>query len=183
MHRKPLHDLLDKYNSQYRDEHSQYVRFKAFVSGSADCFLRSHLPGHVTGSAWLVSPCFKKVLLTHHKKLGAWFQLGGHADGETDVLKAALSEAYEESGLTQLNVLQDEIFDIDIHEIPQRKETPSHFHYDVRFLVQATETDFTVSEESLDLSWVPIDQLEQYTTETSMLRMHKKYMVYLKTGG
>jgi len=182
MHRKPLLDLLDKYNKQHAHEHAQYVRFKAFVSGASDCFLRRHVPGHVTGSVWLVSPCLKKVLLTHHKKLGAWFQLGGHADGVADILKAALAEAYEESGFTQLNVLQDDIFDIDIHEIPQRKETPAHFHYDVRFLVQAQETAFIVSEESLDLAWVPIDQLEEYTTETSMIRMRKKYMAYLKTN-
>lgn len=78
------------------------------------------------------------VLLTHHRKLGAWFQLGGHADGESDVSKVALQEALEESGLQDLELVGEHIFDIDIHLIPARKGDPDHYHFDVRFLVRAS---------------------------------------------
>ena len=99
MHRRNLLERLRVYRKTYPAELLLIDRFVDFVEGNADCFVRSNLEGHVTGSAWLVSPDGKKVLLTHHKKLGRWLQLGGHADGESDVLLVSQRETEEESGL------------------------------------------------------------------------------------
>lgn len=117
------------------------------------CFLRSNLEGHFTGSAWLVSADGQRVLLTHHRKLDRWLQLGGHADGDADLSRVALREAEEESGLRDLSV-ESEIFDLDRHWIPEHNEVPGHWHYDVRFVVRAKGSeDFIVSEESHALAW------------------------------
>jgi 8-oxo-dGTP pyrophosphatase MutT (NUDIX family) len=114
-------------------------------------------------------------LSIHHRKLGIWLQLGGHSDGESDVLSVAMDEAVEESGLTSLEVVCEEIFDLDVHGIPARKNEPAHFHYDVRFLFRQTGAeDYIVSEESHDLAWVPMAELESYTSEWSMRRMRDK---------
>ena len=102
MHRKPLLDLLARYRAAHPDEAACADRIRALVETQRDCFERSCFPGHVTASAWLLSPDGKRFLLTHHRKLDRWLQLGGHADGDPDVAAVALREAREESGLAEL---------------------------------------------------------------------------------
>lgn len=176
MKRKPLIALLERYRYRWKDEAETCERFIEFVSRNPDCFERSLEEGHITGSAWIVNTAGTHVLLTHHRKLGQWFQLGGHADGEPDVTRVAMQEAREESGLAELRFVSSEIFDLDIHLIPARRSDPEHYHYDVRFALQSVGSDaFTVSEESLDLAWVELMKLADYTTEESMLRMARKW--------
>jgi len=122
--------------------------------GGDDPFERSRLAGHFTGSAWLVSADGRRVLLTHHRKLDRWLQLGGHADGDRDLAAVALREAEEESGLPGLRLESPALFDLDRHWIPERGQVPGHWHYDARYVVRAgTDEGFIVGEESLDLAW------------------------------
>ena len=132
------------------------------------------MPGHVTGSAWIVDQAGERTQLTHHRKLNMWIQLGGHSDGDPNSLNVALREANEESGLT-VNPVAESIFDLDIHLIPARKSEPAHYHYDVRYILVADSDAFTVSEESLDLAWVSPKELPTLTDEESMLRMLAKW--------
>jgi len=176
MHRKPLLELLAQYRREWPPEEATTQRMIAFVTAHTDCFERSLSLGHVTGSAWLVNRKRSHVLLTHHRKLNKWLQLGGHADGDSDILAVAMKEAVEESGLPAIAPLSPNIFDIDIHEIPARKSEPAHFHYDVRFALCANATEqYVVSDESHDLAWIDIARLATVTTETSMLRMADKW--------
>ncbi|MCW1887759.1 NUDIX hydrolase [Luteolibacter flavescens] len=180
MHRQPLLDQLAAYAAKHPDETETVQRFAGFVAAEADCFERSLAIGHVTGSAWIVSADGSQVLLTHHAKLDRWLQLGGHADGDPDVLAVALKEAREESGLSDFEPVGSGIFDLDIHPIPARKGDPEHLHYDVRYLLRATgSTAYTVSDESHDLRWVPLDGVAELTGEESMLRMVEKWRISL----
>ena len=77
MHRRKLLEGLRAYRVDNLEELQLVDRFDSFINENVDCFDRSNLEGHVTGSAWLVSPDGKQALLTHHKKLGRWLQLGG----------------------------------------------------------------------------------------------------------
>jgi 8-oxo-dGTP pyrophosphatase MutT (NUDIX family) len=117
------------------------------------------------------------VLLMHHRKLQRWLQLGGHADGDADLRNVALREAGEESGLTDLQVLPD-IFDVDLHLIPARRDEPEHWHYDVRYVVVASGSEaFTVNEESLALAWRPIAELAaDPESDPSLRRMATKWL-------
>lgn len=147
----------------------------AFVEARADCLLRSCAPGHLTGSAWIVSPDRGRTLLTHHHKLDKWLQLGGHADGETDLLAAALREAREESGLARLRAVSPEVFDLDRHWIPPRKSEPGHYHYDLRFLIEADPAEpLVVTRESKELAWVELAGVAARNGEESMARMVRK---------
>jgi 8-oxo-dGTP pyrophosphatase MutT (NUDIX family) len=176
MSRESVLCLLARYKEKHPEEAATVDRFKRFVSENKDCLKRTLKEGHVTGSAWVVDETGKRVLLTHHAKLDRWLQLGGHADGESDLLKVALREVEEESGLKNVVVLTSEIFDIDIHLIPGRGAEAEHFHYDIRFsLMNSGSEEFTVSEESHDLRWIEISDIPEYTKEESMLRMVRKW--------
>ena len=146
-----------------------------FVETQETCLWRTCLPGHLTGSAWIVSPDRARVLLTHHRKLGKWLQLGGHADGDPDLLAVALREAREESGLTRLRPLTVEPFDVDRHWIPERKTEPAHWHFDLRFLIEADPAELlVVTHESKDLAWVEISRVTALNSEESIQRMVRK---------
>jgi 8-oxo-dGTP pyrophosphatase MutT (NUDIX family) len=151
--------------------------FLRFLGSSRDVFVRRHAAGHFTGSAWLVDRAGERVLLTHHRKLGAWLQLGGHADGDADLARVALREAEEESGLADL-LVERAIFDIDRHRIPARASEPEHWHYDVRYVVRATRGEaFVVGEESHDLAWRRVDELvDESGIDASVRRMARKWL-------
>ena len=176
MHREDLLLKLEEYDPVYEVEKKFKVSFIDFVRANPNCFERSLEEGHVTGSAWIVNQDRTKVLLTHHKKLDRWLQLGGHADGEPDIVKVATQEAMEESGLESLTLLSSKIFDIDIHPIPARGNDPRHLHYDARFLFEADEGElFHVSSESKNLAWITLGDVNRLTDHNnSISRMTEK---------
>lgn len=179
-HRGPLNSLLSDYLHRYPDESEMVRRYISFVAENSDCFERSLLIGHVTGSALVLDSKRERVLLTHHRKLNRWLQPGGHADGDADVLNVAMREAEEETGLAMIEPVIQELLDVDIHPIPARKGEPEHFHYDCRFLLGSTGSDeFVISDESNDLAWVTMDQITDYTDEESILRMIEKARITL----
>lgn len=169
-----LNQLLEHYLALHPDEAGIVAQFSALLDHHPDCYSRHCWAGHITGSAWIVDPGGERVLLTHHRKLGRWLQPGGHSDGDPDTLAVALREALEETGLI-VTPVQTSIFDLDIHPIPARGSEPEHFHFDVRFALRALTLDYTVSDESHDLAWVPIQRLHKWTDEESVLRMARKW--------
>ncbi|MCG3205178.1 MAG: hypothetical protein KCHDKBKB_01897 [Elusimicrobia bacterium] len=175
--RTPLIHLLENYVAIDDEDDRQRNQILAFVTAHPKCFERSHWSGHITGSAWLMDQTGEKVLLTHHKKLGKWLQLGGHADGDCDIQAVALREAYEESGLKKgIRPLSNRIFDVDIHPIPARTNEPAHYHYDVRFVFQAVGSDPVLAgRESIELAWINIRDLHSFSNEESLHRMTRKW--------
>ncbi len=177
MHRKDLLNKLAEYELSDDHDRQSRRRIEAFVREHPDCFERSLTVGHVTGSAWLVDQSGQRVLLTHHKKLGRWLQLGGHADGCSDVLEVALREAREESGIETIRPISERIFDLDVHWIPERHDEPGHYHHDVRFLLKVDgEEEFRVSDESHALRWFGVDEFSILETDESVMRMHGKWL-------
>jgi len=171
-----LHRQLQDYALQWPHE-TDPLHFVDFLAMGAFGFVRENRQGHFTGSVWLVSADGERVLLTHHRKLGRWLQLGGHADGDTDLARVALREAEEESGLDGLSV-EPQPFDLDRHRIPARGDEPEHWHYDVRYVVRAGENEqFLVSEESHALAWRSIrDMADDADSDVSLQRMARKWL-------
>jgi 8-oxo-dGTP pyrophosphatase MutT (NUDIX family) len=126
------------------------------------CFYRDHFePGHITGSAILLNQTGDQILMNHHKSLNMWLNFGGHCDGEEDVLAVAIRETMEESGITAIKPITSDIIDIDIHTIPanDKKNEPTHCHYDIRYIMQMTgKQDAMISNESLALQWMTFDE-------------------------
>lgn len=134
----------------------------AFVHQHADAAHRSNLTGHLTGSALVVDAAGERTLLMLHRKLGRWFQPGGHADGDANLPAVALREAQEETGIEALAVVVPAI-DVDVHRVEPPREVP-HLHLDTRYLVLAPPGAAEhANEESLALRWVTeadLDALE-----------------------
>lgn len=183
MHRQPLLELLAEYEAAWPSEASVARRIRTLVEAHADCFDRTCRPGHITGSAWVVSADGQRHLLLHHRKLDKWLQPGGHADGDADVADVALREAAEESGLTDLAIVETHprVLDLDIHVIPERRDRngeiidDAHEHHDVRFLIRATCSEtLHQNDESNDLRWCTADEVRGLTRETSVIRLLEK---------
>lgn len=168
---------IDTYAAGHAGEHQTVTRFREFMRDHADAAQRELEIGHLTGAAWLVSADGKRVLLTHHRKLQRWLQLGGHADGDVDLVAVALREAEEESGLRDL-AIEPRIFDLDCHWIPDHGIVPGHWHYDLRYVVRCCgDEQFAVSEESLALAWCEIGAMvgsPEY--DESLQRMARKWL-------
>lgn len=155
MHRENLRKKLEEYHPTDAEEINDKRKMLDFLNEHENCFDRSLKIGHFTGTCWLENYDGTKFLLTLHKKIGLWLTLGGHADGCGNLSNVALKEAYEESGLRHIRLLSDDIFDIDIHKIEEYHGIPTHYHYDVRFLLKTTDRndDIRISNESDDLRW------------------------------
>jgi 8-oxo-dGTP pyrophosphatase MutT (NUDIX family) len=180
----PFLHTLTHYTKLYPAEATVVARVRALVQRHADAFYRTCRPGHITGSAWIVSADKQRCLLTHHAKLGRWLQLGGHADGERAVHRVALREAQEESGLVDFSFVQIEgqllPFDIDIHPIPASRVEAAHDHYDLRYLLIAgPDQPLRISPESKDLAWFSWAEVEQLSDEAGLRRMIGKAARYL----
>lgn len=175
--REPVLQLLRRYLAGAVDTYEREMaqRTIGFVETYPDCADRQLAVGHLTGSAWIVDPSRRSTLLTHHEKLDKWLQLGGHADGELDLLQVASREAKEESGLTHIAILNTELFDVDCHWIPPHKGVSGHFHYDLRFLFEADPAEpLVTSHESKALAWVELTRIQEFSREDSILRMARK---------
>jgi len=171
-----IHQSLLEYARRWPSESTTVEAFLELVDDPVDPFVRQRLAGHFTAGAWLVSADGRRILMTHHRKLDRWLQPGGHADGERDMAQVALKEAQEESGLQGLEVQSARIFDLDRHWIPERKDVPGHWHYDVRYVVQAgADENYLVSAESHDLAWRPIVEVAR-DPDKSMSRMARKWL-------
>ena len=182
MDRNSLLENLKRYQTGYVEEQRYIKRFIDLIEGYDNCFERSLLTGHITGSAWVINSSFDKVLLILHRKLDRWLQPGGHADGNEDVLAVAKKELVEETGISA-DAVNEMIYDIDIHLIPQKKGVPEHFHYDVRFLFQVDDTiALHPNEELKAIRWCTLDEITGLVgDEKSILRMAEKTRVMAKS--
>lgn len=175
MDRITLRNQLEIYRTPYEEE-SEFIADFADLTHDSLAYKRERLEGHFTASAWVVNHGRTHTLLTLHRKLGRWLQLGGHADGNENLMEVALQEAQEESGLSSLTMVDSTIFDIDKHIIPERPHVPEHFHFDVRYLLEADINEtLLMSDESISLAWIAFDSVvDMIGYNPSILRMLEK---------
>jgi len=177
MHRQDLLLRLHHYQPAFIEEHSFKQRAIGYISDNPDCFEREHGPFHITASTWVVNPDRSKVMMVHHGKLHQWFQPGGHADGDADVLRVALKETHEESGIdaSQIRLLSQDIFDLDLHHIPLVNGVPAHSHFDIRFLVEIDDRlAVPGSHESHEVRWIDLFRVTAFNNNRSTFRMVDK---------
>ena len=164
-----LHKTWDQEEEKAQNDIIQFLKTNEIIIGT------QNTEGHVVASAWIVNPKRDKVILSHHRILDIWVQLGGHTDEGETAYEAALREGYEESGLEQIKDLDFKIFDLDVHYFPETKKRKAHYHYDIRYIFEADENQkIIVSNESKDVRWIPFEELAIYTEEKELHRMMGK---------
>lgn len=168
-----LRSVLEAYDPVDEHQAGERERMLAFLGSHEAPLERRCLEGHFTASALVIHADGERALLTHHRKLERWLQLGGHCDGEGNPARAALIEAIEESGIEDLRIDPRPV-DLDIHSIPARKQVPEHLHLDLRYLVYAPAgATEVVSEESIELAWVTPDELPRLLSDDSVQRLFR----------
>lgn len=165
-------EVLSAYQPRDVQQVETRERMLAFIAAhSDDAHLRTCLQGHLTAGVLLLDHAGERALLTLHRKLGRWLQLGGHCDGDANLAGVALREATEESGIEGIEI-ELEPFDLDIHTIPARQGEPAHEHLDVRFVARAPRgARPMVSDESLALRWVAPHELDELDVDASVRRL------------
>jgi 8-oxo-dGTP pyrophosphatase MutT (NUDIX family) len=177
MHRQTLLGLLEQHHTPFNVEAGYVIQTRRFVEQHPNCFDRDLWPGHITGSVWVVNPTRDRVLLLHHGKHFQWFQPGGHADSDANIQRVALRETQEETGLApqDIHLVNERLFDVDIHTIPASQRGPEHRHYDMRFLVEIDDRlPIPGNHESNAIDWVRLAEVPRYNNNLSTLRMLEK---------
>lgn len=167
-------EQLEKYKP-YNDEEKVIKSIMLeFLQQNENAFSRENLLAHMTASAWIVNKERTKVLMAYHNIYNSWGWLGGHADGDEDLLRVVQKEVAEESGLINIRLLYDGIYGINILTVfphyKRGKYVNAHLHFDVEYLFEADEEDAVrmKPDENSGVGWVPIEEINQYVTEEHM---------------
>ncbi len=142
-----------------------------WIQENEDAFLRTNAIGHVTVSAWVVNKEHDKVLMVYHNIYDSWSWLGGHADGETDLLSVALREVKEEAGVMNIkpissDILSLEVLTVDGHE-KKGEYVSSHLHFNVTCLLEGDSDEAVVvkPDENSAVSWFDFEEAIEKSSE------------------
>lgn len=165
------------YNEQ---ERTDKARMLEYIDTYQDLLTRENKLAHFTASAWIVNQNLKKVVMAHHNIYDSWAWVGGHVDGDANFLRVALKEANEETGLESVKALREEIYALEILDVPAHEKRgekiAEHLHLNVTYLLQADERESLVikSDENSALDWVERDQAVVLSTEPFMKTIYQK---------
>lgn len=156
-----LYEQLKSYKAYDQDEQASCKAFMKFIETfEDDIYTRDNILGHVCGNAWVVNPQRTKALLAYHNVYKGYHWMGGHSDGETDILKVAAKELEEESGLTNFrNLNQGHFIDVNteyaVRQIKNGKAVNAHLHFTLVYLFEASETEKLIinERENSGLKW------------------------------
>ena len=153
----------------------QEARDKQLIAAAlrqyGDIFTRENEVLHMTASAWAVNRSRDKVLMVYHNIYNSWSWLGGHADGEEDLLAVALREVREESGVQSVQPVTEDIFSLEVLTVDGHQKrgqyVSSHLHLNVTYLLEADDTEpLTVREaENSAVGWFPLEEAVQASSE------------------
>lgn len=156
------------WNEQEKNDKYEFLRR---LRSGEELFTRDNCSAHITASAWVVNPDRTKVLMVYHNIYDSWSWLGGHADGEMDLLKVALKEVREESGLERIRAVTEDIFSLEIlpvsgHE-KKGKYISSHLHLNVTYLLEADPSqDVRIKpDENSGVAWFGLDEAIEKSNE------------------
>jgi hypothetical protein len=162
----------------YKPYNKQEIKDKEYILyqllNCKDIFYRENLDQHMTASCWIVNKQRTKILLAYHNIFKSYAWLGGHADGEEDLIRVSLKEGKEESGLFSLKLLSNDIFSLEVLDVePHYKKgklVKKHLHLNVTYLIEADENENLIvkEDENSSLKWFDIDSSLDYVNEKWM---------------
>lgn len=181
-----LRENIEKYIPYNEQEEKDKELMLKYIDLSKDVLTRDNEAFHFSASNWIVNKERTKVLMIYHNIYNSWAWTGGHADGDENLLRVALKEAEEETGLKNLKLLKDGIFALEIlpvdGHIKSGKYVSSHLHLDCCYLFEANENaPIRIKEdENKGIKWVDIDDVEKIVSEPRMISIYSKLNRKLK---
>lgn len=190
MDRKELISKIKKYQPFNEQEEMDKALILNWIETQENAFSRENAVAHMTASAWVVNKERSKVLMVYHNIYNSWSWLGGHADGETDLLAVAVREVKEEAGITNVRPVSDEIFSlesltVDGH-VKKGRYVSSHLHLNVTYLLEADseEAVSVKADENSGVAWfTPGEALKKSTEPWFVEHVYGKLVEKMKTGG
>lgn len=187
MDRKELISKIKKYQPFNEQEEMDKALILNWIETQENAFSRENTVAHMTASAWVVNKERSKVLMIYHNIYNSWSWLGGHADGETDLLAVAVREVKEEAGITNVRPVSDEIFSlesltVDGH-VKKGRYVSSHLHLNVTYLLEADseEAVSVKADENSGVAWfTPGEALKKSTEPWFVEHVYGKLVKKLK---
>lgn len=178
---------------QYQPYNEQEERDKAvmlsMLDETPDIYTRENQVAHMTASSWIVNKSHDKVLMIYHNIYNSWSWTGGHADGDRDLLAVAKREAEEETGVTDIKAVTEDIFSIEILTVDGHEKrgvyVPSHLHMNVTYLLEADEEEVLriKPDENSGVKWFSLEGALKACTEPWMIeRIYKKLNEKMQKG-
>ena len=158
--RKTVEDFLP-YNEQEERDKEMLLQY---LSSGESIFFRESLGAHMSASAWVVNRAHDKVLMAYHNIYNSWAWTGGHADGETDLLKVAVREAMEETGIRTVRPITGDIFSLEVLTVDGHEKkgayVSSHLHLNVTYLLEADDREVLhkKEDENSAVGWFPVEE-------------------------
>ena len=175
-----LKELIENYKPSCIQEEKDKKVILKYLNTFDNLDTRENEFAHFTSSAFIINKEHAKVLMAYHNIYKSYAWLGGHLDGESDALKVAIREAYEESNIKNLKLLTDDIISLDVIEVVGHFKkgtwiTP-HVHLNVTYLFEADDRDFIKEniEENASVAWLDISKLDSLVNEENMKIIYKK---------
>ncbi len=182
-----LKEQIEKYIPFNEQEEKDKKIILSWLDSGEDIFTRKNKTAHLTASAWVINPEKTKVLMVYHNIYDSWAWMGGHADGETDLLAVAMREAKEESGIEDIKPLSKDILGLGVIAVSGHEKKgeyiSSHLHLDVVYLFEAPEDQaLTVKpDENSGVAWIPFEEIKNKSKEKWFIeRIYSKLLVKSK---
>lgn len=151
-----------------------------YINTFQDVLTRKNEIGHMTASAWILNKEKTKVLMIYHNIYRSWAWVGGHADGEENLLEVALRETKEETGVTKVVPIDENIFSLQIVAVDGHKKrgkyVATHVHLDSCFLLEVDEKETLKikKDENSGVKWIPLEEVIKESTEERMYPIYQK---------
>lgn len=171
---------IAEYRPKNEQERIDQAAILSFIDAHPDVLDRSNRVAHVTSSAIIVNESMTKVLFAHHNLYRSWGWVGGHNDGDPDLLKVALKEAEEETGVQGLVPVSTSIFMIDVihvtNHLKHGKYVGDHLHLNVTYLLMGDETQTPrhKPDENSGVRWFTFDEVLDHVSEVRMKPVYQK---------
>ncbi|MBQ6715747.1 MAG: NUDIX hydrolase [Clostridia bacterium] len=165
-----------------QEKNDKKAMLSAILKDGESVLFRENLLYHMTGSSIIVNKDKTKTLMAYHNIYQSWAWTGGHADGETDLMRLAIREAREETGIQTLTPISDAPISCEIlHVLPHMKKgkyVGLHLHFNLTYALIGDESEpLTVkADENTRVGWLPIDRLGEFVSEPFMIPIYQKIL-------
>ena len=170
MRNELIHQIQTYHPYNQQEQQDKEVILQALMTDE-HVFLRSDVKAHMTASAWVVNQSFDQILMAYHNLYDSWSWLGGHADGEEDLLSVSVREVKEESGACHVEPLSTDIFSLEVLTVDGHEKNgsyiSSHLHLNITYLLMADDHEDLICkpDENRAVSWFPIETAVSKSSE------------------